>query len=196
MLDETLMSELFGIDYPMENFPVVEQHTKKSDIQPKLAKSREIDNSLFMDIFGVNSTDKIVMPIKEKVIQRHSTPPHADFPPYRHKETFSIEADMKAYEERMRRGKLKLKTILSALVDNKKAYNYVELYFETDPVQWSVKKFKKYLNENIAYWTEKRKKYGDKGIANYSESIQTNELILRTLDELDNKLMEIDSLAA
>ena len=142
------------------------------------------------------------VPVKEEVIPEQSTPLHVDFPPYRHRDlakpkpqdTFSFDTHMKAYEEMQRKGTRKLEIILSALGDEK-ARDYVKLYFASDSVKWSVKKFKLHLQSNIANWTELRQKYGDGGFANYSESIMTNELILRTLDELDNKLMEIDKLA-
>ena len=115
--------------------------------------------------------------------------------PETRKEPFSFDTHMKAYEEMQRKGTRKLEIILSALGDEK-ARDYVKLYFASDSVKWSVKKFKLHIQSNIAKWTELRQKYGDGGFANYSESIMTNELILRTLDELDNKLMEIDKLAA
>ena len=164
---------------------------------------------LFKDLPASKSQDstrmvkpQAVVPVKEEVTPEPK-PSHADFLSYRREdllkpkpeETFSFDAHINDYNERLRRGKLELKAILSALVDNKKAYNYVKLYFETDPVQWNVKKFRAYLKSNITYWEWGRQKYRD-GSAIYSENIMTAERILQTLDELDDKLKEIDRLAA
>ena len=184
-LDETLMSELFGVDYPRITLPERTRaiHEKSDNI--KKIQSKKTYNELFMDLFGVNATDKIVMPIEE-VKSESTAPSNADFSTHRHKEqrqqdTFSFDTHIKAYKELQQDGKRKLDIILSALGDEK-ARDYVKLYFASDSVKWSVKKFKLHIQSNIAKWTELRQKYGDGGFANYSESIMTNELILRTLD--------------
>lgn len=95
---------------------------------------------------------------------------------------FDFEAHIKDYEERRNKGNQEMQGILSDLTDER-ARDYVRLYFASALVQWDIKKLKMYIRQNLKTWKEHQSKYGEGSIANYSESIKTGELILRTLEE-------------
>ena len=97
---------------------------------------------------------------------------------------FDFNKHIEAYEKRRQKGERVFKKILSALQGQEKACDYVRLYFSSKNVLWDVEKFKEYTKQNIAYWLEMRERYGDKGIAHYSESIETCNLVLETLEKI------------
>lgn len=96
---------------------------------------------------------------------------------------FDFAKEHEAYEARRIKGNQEMQRILSALTD-KRARDYVNLYFASASVMWNVENFKKRIAGEIVFWKSLRDKYGDGKITNYSRSIETGELILETLKKL------------